>query len=123
MPPLVRKDGEMQPLEAGAPALDAAEMIGAARADHAARRTARSSRERHDTDFAYEITGLARFRANMFMDRKGPGAVFRVIPAKILTAEAARPVAAHPQALQADQGARAGHRPDRIRQVDDAAAR
>ena len=42
---------------------------------------------RHDTDFAYEITGLARFRANMFLDRKGPGAVFRVIPAKILTAE------------------------------------
>ena len=24
---------------------------------------------RHDTDFAYEIEGLARFRANVFMDR------------------------------------------------------
>ena len=43
--------------------------------------------ERHDTDFAYEIPGLARFRANVFMDRKGRGAVFRVIPANILTAE------------------------------------
>ena len=43
--------------------------------------------ERHDTDFAYEIDGLARFRANAFCDRKGPGAVFRVIPTKILTAE------------------------------------
>ena len=43
--------------------------------------------EKHDTDFAYEIPGLARFRANAFADRKGPGAVFRVIPAKILTAE------------------------------------
>ena len=42
---------------------------------------------RHDTDFAYEIPGLARFRANVFVDRKGPGAVFRVIPSKILTAE------------------------------------
>jgi twitching motility protein PilT len=42
---------------------------------------------RHDTDVAYEIKGLARFRANMFLDRKGPGAVFRVIPAQILTAE------------------------------------
>src|SRR5262249_32454895 len=33
------------------------------------------------------IPGLARFRANIFMDRKGMGAVFRVIPSKILTAE------------------------------------
>jgi twitching motility protein PilT len=40
-----------------------------------------------DTDFAYEITGLARFRANLFRDRKGVGAVFRTIPAKILTTE------------------------------------
>ncbi len=40
-----------------------------------------------DTDFAYEIPGLARFRANVFRDRKGPGAVFRVIPSRILTAE------------------------------------
>src|SRR4029079_19128418 len=43
--------------------------------------------ERRDTDFAYEILGLARFRANIFMDRKGMGAVFRVIPTEILTAE------------------------------------
>ena len=42
---------------------------------------------RHDTDFAYELPGLGRFRANIFMDRKGRGAVFRVIPSKILTAE------------------------------------
>jgi twitching motility protein PilT len=41
---------------------------------------------RHDTDFAYELAGVARFRANVFMDRKGSGAVFRVIPSKILTA-------------------------------------
>ncbi len=40
-----------------------------------------------DTDFAYEIPGLARFRANVFMDRKGMGAVFRVIPSEIITAE------------------------------------
>ena len=44
-------------------------------------------KEVRDTDFAYEIPGLARFRANIFMDRKGPGAVFRVIPSKILTSE------------------------------------
>jgi twitching motility protein PilT len=39
-----------------------------------------------DSDFAYE-TPEARFRANLFADRKGPGAVFRQIPTKILTAE------------------------------------
>lgn len=43
--------------------------------------------ETRDTDFAYEIAGLARFRANYFRDLHGPGAVFRVIPSKILTAE------------------------------------
>ena len=77
----------MQPLEAGARRCSTPTMIAAARSDHRRRRTATSSRERHDTDFAYEIPGLARFRANIFMDRKGRGAVFRVIPAKILTAE------------------------------------
>jgi len=41
----------------------------------------------HDTDFAYEIPGLSRFRCNIFMDRFGPGAVFRTIPTKILTAD------------------------------------
>ncbi len=40
-----------------------------------------------DTDFAYAIEGVARFRANYFMDRKGPGAVFRQIPFEILPVE------------------------------------
>jgi twitching motility protein PilT len=40
-----------------------------------------------DADFAYAIPGLARFRANYFMDRNGIGAVFRQIPYEILTAE------------------------------------
>ncbi|MEZ4225613.1 MAG: type IV pilus twitching motility protein PilT [Polyangiaceae bacterium] len=38
-----------------------------------------------DTDFAYAIEGVARFRANYFMDRNGPGAVFRQIPFEILS--------------------------------------
>jgi twitching motility protein PilT len=42
---------------------------------------------RRDTDFAYDLEGVARFRCNYFMDRKGMGAVFRVIPSKIMTAE------------------------------------
>ncbi len=41
----------------------------------------------HDTDFAYEIPNVSRFRANVFMDRRGVGAVFRTIPAEIATAE------------------------------------
>ncbi|MEO5590301.1 MAG: type IV pilus twitching motility protein PilT [Gemmatimonadaceae bacterium] len=42
----------------------------------------------NDTDFAHEITGVARFRANAFRDHKGTGAVFRVIPATVATVEA-----------------------------------
>ncbi len=40
-----------------------------------------------DYDFAYEIEGLARFRANVFWQRKGLGMVMRTIPEKILTAD------------------------------------
>jgi twitching motility protein PilT len=43
--------------------------------------------EVNDTDFAYEIPGMARFRCNVFRDRKGAGAVFRVIPTDILTCD------------------------------------
>ncbi len=44
-------------------------------------------RETGDTDFAYEISGVARFRVNAGRDRKGPIAVFRVIPAQLVTAD------------------------------------
>jgi twitching motility protein PilT len=44
-------------------------------------------KETGDTDFAYEIAGLARFRVNAARDRKGPVAVFRVIPAKVVSVE------------------------------------
>jgi len=43
--------------------------------------------ESADTDFAHEIPGVARFRCNVFAERKGPGGVFRVIPSKIPSAE------------------------------------
>lgn len=43
--------------------------------------------ESMDFDFAYEIEGVARFRVNVFWQRKGLGAVFRTIPAEILTAD------------------------------------
>jgi twitching motility protein PilT len=44
-------------------------------------------KETGDTDFAYEIPAVARFRVNAARDRKGPMAVFRVIPAKVVTVE------------------------------------
>src|SRR5437867_1635645 len=44
-------------------------------------------KETGDSDFAYEIGGLARFRVNAARDRKGPIAVFRVIPAKVVSVE------------------------------------
>lgn len=43
--------------------------------------------ETGDVDFAYEIPGLARYRANFFQQKYGVGAVFREIPSSILTCE------------------------------------
>ena len=40
-----------------------------------------------DVDFAYELPGKARFRANFFNQKEGVGAVFRTIPSEILTSE------------------------------------
>ncbi len=42
---------------------------------------------RNDTDFAHAIPGVSRFRANLFRDRRGPGAVLRAIPFEILSPE------------------------------------
>ena len=85
-PPLVRKDGRMQPLDPAAPPLTLESITGLLD-PIMPEPNRREFREQHDTDFAYELEGHARFRGNVFMDRQGPGAVFRVIPANILTAE------------------------------------
>jgi twitching motility protein PilT len=86
MPPLIRKDGSIQPLGGDATPLDP-ESIVALLDPIMPMKNREEFARRHDTDFAYEIGDLGRFRANVFMDRKGRGAVFRVIPSKILTAE------------------------------------
>jgi twitching motility protein PilT len=85
-PPLVRKDGRMKPLQEGFPPLTDEYLKGLLDPIMPPANRQEFS-ERHDTDFAYEISGLARFRANVFADRKGRGAVFRVIPTEILSAE------------------------------------
>ncbi|HQZ95727.1 MAG TPA: PilT/PilU family type 4a pilus ATPase [Pyrinomonadaceae bacterium] len=86
MPPMVRKDGKIQELEPGSAKFTPEtmrELLTSIMPPNNQEEFAR----RNDTDFAYEVPGLARFRCNIFMDRKGMGAVFRIIPSKILTAE------------------------------------
>jgi twitching motility protein PilT len=84
--PMVRKDGHMQALDAAAVPLTGQDVVQLL-APIVPEKNRKEYTERHDTDFAYEIAELARFRSNVFADRRGPGAVFRVIPSKILTAE------------------------------------
>ncbi len=83
--PAVRLDGEMTPVP-GCRALSPAETEQLL-LSIAPPRARTEFLRRHDADFAYEIEGLSRFRCNLFVDRKGIGGVFRVIPSTILTAE------------------------------------
>jgi twitching motility protein PilT len=84
-PPILRRHGEMVRLE-DEPPLDDTTLL---RMLHVImpERNRTEYGETNDTDFAYEIQGLARFRANAFRERKGAGAVLRVIPAKVVSAE------------------------------------
>ncbi|HQU86595.1 MAG TPA: type IV pilus twitching motility protein PilT [Pyrinomonadaceae bacterium] len=86
MPPMVRKDGKMMVLECNETTLTPSSIKELLSSIMPHKNQEEFSR-RNDTDFAYEIAGLARFRANIFADRKGMGGVFRIIPTKILTAE------------------------------------
>jgi twitching motility protein PilT len=47
----------------------------------------REFEERWDTDFAYALHPVGRFRVNVFMDRFGVGGVMRLIPSVIPTAD------------------------------------
>src|SRR6476660_4589577 len=85
-PPAKKKDGRMQALKEGAAPLTPESLLSLLMPILPSTNK-KEFHERHDTDFAYELAGTARFRGNAFMDRRGPGAVFRVIPASILTAE------------------------------------
>jgi twitching motility protein PilT len=85
-PPMVRKDGKMKILDGETEVLTP-EIMKQLLTSIMPEKNQEEFERRHDTDFAYEIKELARFRANIFMDRKGMGGVFRIIPSKILTAE------------------------------------
>ncbi|HEY5998759.1 MAG TPA: type IV pilus twitching motility protein PilT [bacterium] len=82
--PRLRQSGEMTALEA--PALTPARMEELLR-PICPPKNLREFEHSHDTDFAYEVPGLARFRCNYFLDRSGMGAVFRQIPTKIPSME------------------------------------
>ena len=85
MSPMVRKDGEMAPLDdSGAIETDRLKEI---LFEITAQKYRDEFEEKHDTDFSYEIPGVARFRCNLFMDRNGIGGVFRQIPTDIPSAE------------------------------------
>ena len=84
-PPILRRHGEMVRLDEQAPLDDTtlSRMLHVIMPE----RNRTEYAATNDSDFAYEIPGLARFRANAFKERKGPGAVLRVIPAKVVSAE------------------------------------
>ena len=84
-PPITRKAGVMARTAGHAPLTveDAEALVFSIMPD----RNRKEFGETNDTDFAYEILDLARFRCNVFRDRKGPAAVFRVIPTKVQSAE------------------------------------
>src|SRR5947209_352124 len=83
--PRFRLHGEMHPIEGMKEA--PSEVIRQLLEEIVPEKNKTEFAERNDTDFAYEVPGLARFRVNMFMDNKGLGAVLRQIPAKILSVE------------------------------------
>lgn len=83
--PMLRVDGEMVPV-AGEEVLSA-ERIQRVLLPIVPPRNRQEFGDCHDSDFAYDLPGKARFRANIFVDMHGMGAVFRVIPSKILTVE------------------------------------
>src|SRR5438552_13128920 len=83
-PPLFRTHGEMTRQTAAPLTIEQVElMLLAIMPD----RIRAEWKETGDSDFAYEIAGLARFRVNAARDRKGPLAVFRVIPAQVVTVD------------------------------------
>jgi twitching motility protein PilT len=81
-PPLLRIRGHMTPVEMDALSSDDAREVLFDILNDVQKKV---FEERRDIDFAFEIPGVSRFRANLFVQLRGPGAVFRLIPSKILS--------------------------------------
>jgi twitching motility protein PilT len=83
-PPNLRVDGDITPVASYGPL--SSERLKDLLWTIAPEKNREEWHARKDTDFAHE-TAQARFRVNVFCDRKGIGAVLRQIPTEILTAE------------------------------------
>ena len=83
-PPILRVHGDLERIKYD-PMDD--ETLRAMLYEIAPEQTIKKFEETGDVDFGYEIPGVARFRANYFMQKYGCGAVFRQIPTKVLTAD------------------------------------
>jgi twitching motility protein PilT len=84
-PPILRTHGEMMRLEGAAPLTN--DQLERMLFSIMPERNRREFADANDSDFAHEIEGCARFRSNVLRDRKGVAAVFRVIPATVVTVE------------------------------------
>ncbi len=83
--PRIRAHGQLEAVE-GWPVLSDADLRALLR-EPASERHWRQYETTNDADFAYGLEGVARFRANYFVQENGASAVFRIIPEKIVPLE------------------------------------
>jgi twitching motility protein PilT len=83
-PPLLRLNGDLEPLH---PAILSTDDVNGMIAEVAGDEGLLSFDRSGDHDLAYALPGIARFRCNLFRQDRGPGAVFRIIPEKIMSLE------------------------------------
>jgi twitching motility protein PilT len=84
LPPMIRVDGDIR--RVNVPALEH-KVVHALVYDIMNDKQRKDYEEFLETDFSFEIPGLARFRVNAFNQARGASAVFRTIPSKVLTLE------------------------------------
>ena len=82
LPPMIRVDGDIR--RVNVPPMDHAQ-VQALMYDIMNDQQRRDYEDQLETDFSFEVPGIARFRVNAFNQNRGAGAVFRVIPSKILS--------------------------------------
>ncbi|KKL00746.1 type IV pilus twitching motility protein PilT [Rheinheimera mesophila] len=82
VPPLIRVDGDVRRLNI--PALDH-KAVHALVYDIMNDRQRKEYEEKLESDFSFEVPGLARFRVNAFVQNRGAAAVFRTIPSEVLS--------------------------------------
>ncbi len=81
-PPMLRVDGDLKRLDH--PVLSREE-VHAMVYDIMGDTQRKLFEENHECDFSFELGDIARFRVNVFLQRKGEAAVFRTIPSNVLT--------------------------------------